>query len=77
MGATGVPISARAFRPISASNICKAAIKYAQKRMGSLSPSSNETQVTQRSLCGIHSLSSVVFPYPAGAEMRVSLRPEG
>src|SRR5262249_39287673 len=49
-------------------------MKYDQKRVGSLSPSSRETHATQRGLCGIQALSSVVLPKPAGAEMSVSRR---
>src|ERR671916_3234454 len=48
------------------------------KRTGSLSPSSSESQATYpsppaRSLN--HSTSKVVLPKPAGAEIKVSLRP--
>src|SRR4030066_2047311 len=42
--------------------------------MGSLSPSSSDSQVTGRSQTATHSLTSVVLPKPAGAEMRVSLQ---
>jgi hypothetical protein len=49
-----------------------------ENRVGSLSPSSSDTQATDpsplaRSLS--HSTSSVVLPKPAGAEISVSLRP--
>src|SRR5215213_10030558 len=43
--------------------------------MGSLSPSSSETQATEPVRSLVHSLKRVVFPKPAGAERRVSLRP--
>src|ERR671915_848874 len=48
------------------------------KRTGSLSPSSSETQATYPSLPARslnHSTSKVVLPKPAGAEIKVSLRP--
>src|SRR5918999_3635080 len=47
--------------------------------MGSLSPSSSDTQPPRRppALRSFdHSLSRVVLPNPAGAEMRVSFRPD-
>jgi hypothetical protein len=53
-------------------SLCRDLMKYAQNLTGSLSSSSSESQVTQRGLCGIHSLSKVVFPNPAGAAIRVS-----
>src|SRR2546421_10278947 len=54
--------------------VCKAATRYVRKRMGSLSPASSESQAAGRSHQASHSLISVVFPKPAGAEMRISLR---
>ena len=42
--------------------------------MGSLSPSSSDSQATGRSHAATHALTSVVLPKPAGAEMSVSLR---
>ena len=50
--------------------------QVSQKACGSLSPSSSDSQATGRSQPAIHSLTSVVLPKPAGAEMRVSLQPE-
>src|SRR5215208_1535217 len=47
-------------------------------RTGSLSPSSSDTQATvwlPASRSFSHSMSKVVFPKPAGAEIKVSLRP--
>jgi hypothetical protein len=46
---------------------------YANLRAGSLSPSSRDSQVTGRPQLATHSLTIVVLPKPAGAEMRVSL----
>ena len=43
--------------------------------VGSLSPSSSDSQATGRPQPATHSLTSVVLPKPAGAEMSVSLRP--
>src|SRR5207253_5801985 len=54
--------------------VCKAAMRYIRKRVGSLSPSSSDSQATCRSQPATHSLRSVVLPKPAGAESRVSLR---
>src|SRR6266516_2452706 len=54
--------------------VCKAATRYARNRAGSFSPSSSDSQAVGRSIKATHSLTSVVFPKPAGAEMRVSLR---
>src|SRR4030042_1358736 len=62
--------------PIFAAIVCKAATRYVRKRVGSLSPSSSDSQATGRSQPATHSLTSVVLPKPAEAEMRVSLRPE-
>ena len=73
-GGRGDWSNARASSPMFALSVCRAAMKYAQKRTRSLSPLSKETQVTQRSLCGIHSPSSVVLPKPAGAVISVSVR---
>lgn len=60
--------------PIFGSIVCNAATTYARKRVGSLSPSSSDSQATGRSETAAHSLTSVVFPKPAGAAMRVSSR---
>ena len=61
-----------------------AVTKYVRKRVRSLSPSSSESQVILQSSwlsfsnsalkLFIHSATKVVFPNPAGAESRVSLR---
>src|SRR5207237_5558802 len=59
--------------PIVAAIVCKAATRYVRKRVGSFSPSSSDNQATGRGPPASHSLTSVVFPKPAGAEMRVSL----
>src|SRR5919202_456111 len=60
--------------PIVGAMVCNAATRYARKRVGSFSPSSNDNQAVGRSHPATHSPTSVVFPKPAGAEMRVSLR---
>src|SRR6266545_2259945 len=60
--------------PISAAIVCKATTKYVRKRVGSLSPLSSDSQATCRPQRATHALTSVVFPNPAGAAMRVSLR---
>src|SRR5262249_42633636 len=57
-----------------ASTVCNAATKYARKRARSRSPSSTASQAAGRLPSASHSPTSVVFPKPAGAEMRVSLR---
>src|SRR5690348_14948193 len=54
--------------------VCKAATRYVKKSDGSLSPLSSDSQATCRSQPATHALTSVVFPKPAGAAMRVSLR---
>src|SRR5713226_4640488 len=54
--------------------VCKAATRYVRKSVGSLSPLSSDSQATCRSQPATHALTSVVFPKPAGAAMRVSLR---
>jgi hypothetical protein len=64
----------KAALPIPGLMVSILAIKYAQKRDESLSFSSSETQATGWSDYPAHSLSSAVFPKPAGAETRVSLR---
>jgi hypothetical protein len=48
-----------------------------RKRAGSLFPSSSDTQATERSdeRSATHSPSRVILPKPAGAVIRVSLRP--
>lgn len=66
---------ARALLPRSTRSPCRDVMKYAQNWVGSLSLSSRDSQVTQRGLTGIYSLSKVVFPKPAGAAIRVSFRP--
>jgi hypothetical protein len=40
----------------------------------SLSPSSSESQATDTGQFATHSLSKVVFPKPAGAEIKVNFR---
>src|SRR5947209_9097394 len=59
---------------MSGAIVCKAATRYVRKRVGSFSPSSSDSQAVGRSIPSTHSLTSVVFPKPAGAEMRVRLR---
>src|SRR6266516_2565785 len=54
--------------------VCKAATRYVRKSLGSFSPASSDSQATCRSHPATHALTSVVFPKPAGAAMRVSLR---
>src|SRR6266699_5431928 len=54
--------------------VCKAATRYVRKSVGSFSPLSSDSQATCRSQPATHVLTSVVFPKPAGAAMRVSLR---
>ena len=56
-------------------SVCKAVTRYYRKCVGSLSPSSKESQPADRSQPETHSLTSVVLPKPAGAVIRVSLRP--
>ena len=51
-------------------------MKYVRKRVGSLSPSSSDNQTTGCPQLAIHSLTNVVLPKPAEAEMRVNLQPE-
>jgi hypothetical protein len=60
--------------PIFAAIVRKAATRYVRKRVGSLSPSSSDSQATRtfgsvRSQPATHSLTSVVLPKPAGAEI--------
>lgn len=71
-GACGDWIRANALAPRSGCNSCRDAMKYAQNWVGSLSPSSRNSHVTRRGLFGIHSLSKVVLPNPAGAAIKVS-----
>src|SRR5712691_10294376 len=54
--------------------VCNAATRYVRKSVGSFSPASSDSQATCRSHPATHALTSVVFPKPAGAAMRVSLR---
>src|SRR5438876_2465017 len=68
-------ISARGVSPTPGCSVLSAARTYVQKRMGSLSPVSSETQARDQSLRltpACHALSRVVLPHPAGATMRVS-----
>src|SRR5437899_2760997 len=70
--------SARADWSRSAWNGWQASMTYRQKRIGSLSPGSRESQATGACGCSfrrwaIHWLTNVVLPKPAGAERRVSL----
>src|SRR6266571_9139126 len=67
-------ISARAVSPTPECSVLSALMTYVQKRSGSLSPSSSETQARGQppglaSAC--QALSKVVLPQPAGATMRV------
>src|SRR4030065_615640 len=62
--------------PIFFAIVCTAATRYVKNRVGSLSPSSSDSQATGRLLPASHSLISVVLPKPAGAERGVSLQPE-
>src|SRR5579863_290412 len=59
---------------MSGAIVCKAATRYVRKSVGSLSPSSSDNQATCWSHPATHALTSMVFPKPAGAAMRVSLR---
>src|SRR5712692_9137180 len=54
--------------------VCKAATRYVRKSLGSFSPASSDSQAAGREPPATHALTSVVFPKPAGAAMRVSLR---
>ena len=69
----GLERSQRTPSPIFAAIVCKAATRYVRKRVGSLSPSSSDSQAAGRPHPATHSLTSVVLPKPAGAEIRVSL----
>jgi hypothetical protein len=60
--------------PIVGATVCNAATRCARKRAGSLSPSSSESQAAGRPQPATHALARLVFPKPAGAEIRVSLR---
>src|SRR5690242_15862244 len=60
--------------PIVGTIVCKAATRYVRKRVGSLSSMSSESQAASRPHPAIHALDRVVFPKPAGADIRVSLR---
>ena len=84
-GASGECSMARAIFPTLGRQVRSAAMTEAQKRIGSLSSSSRESQATSCSsppallplACGfedaaIHAESSVVFPLPAEAETSVS-----
>src|SRR5690242_12185546 len=77
IGAAGVACnSASASSPTPGCNLFSAVITYIQKRVGSLSPSSSETQARDQVLWLISAyqlLSNVVLPQPAGATTRVSL----
>src|SRR4030042_6891297 len=53
-------------------NFSSAATKYARKRVRSFSPSSREIHAIGPRHSLAQTLSSIVFPYPAGAETRVS-----
>ncbi|MCD4753524.1 MAG: hypothetical protein K8R40_10670 [Anaerolineaceae bacterium] len=72
-GGCGDWSAAKITSPIFGSIVCNAATKYVRKQDGALSPLSNDSQATSLPQPAIHSLTSVVFPKPAGAEMRVSL----
>src|SRR5512139_3245032 len=48
-------------------------MKYVRKRLRSLSPPSSDNHATGLPQLAIHSLTRVVLPKPAGAEMSVSL----
>src|SRR6266516_6571686 len=63
-------ISARVVSPTPGCSVLSALMIYVQKRMGSLSPSSSETQAL-RLASACQALSRVVLPHPAGATMRV------
>jgi hypothetical protein len=61
--------------PKFAVTVCKEAMRYVRNRIGSLSALSSDSHATGRSQSATHSLTSVVLPKPAGAEMRVTLCP--
>ena len=75
-GGWGDSSAANTPAPIFPAIVCTAATRYVRKRAGSLSPASSDSQATGRSQPATHSLTSVVLPKPAGAEMRVSVRPK-
>jgi hypothetical protein len=56
---------------IFGTTVCKAATRYVRKHMGSLSPASSGSQATGSLQPAAHSLTRLVLPKPAGAEMRV------
>src|SRR5512142_2087255 len=68
-------ISARGVSPTPGCSVFSAARTYVQKRMGSLSPASSETQARGQALnlaSARQAQSKVVLPHPAGATMRAS-----
>src|SRR6266487_3931506 len=68
-------ISARGGSASPGCAVLSAARTYVQKRVGSLSPASSETQAMGQALklaSACHALSRVVLPHPAGAMMRAS-----
>ena len=69
---THIPLSGR--RRVKLSCVCKAATRYVRKRVESFSPSPSDNHAVGRWQPASHSLTNVVFPKPAGAEMRVRLR---
>ena len=73
--ASGERSAASAARPAAGSTVRTAAITLVQKRTGSFSASSSDSQANGRSSAGeaAQSTSSVVLPDPGGAATSVSL----
>src|SRR6516162_5341723 len=68
-------ISVRGTSPTPGCSVFSAARTYVQKRVGSLSPASSETQARGQALrlaSAYQALRRVVLPHPAGATMRAS-----
>src|SRR5215471_16955088 len=68
-------ISTREVSPTPGCSALSAARTYVQKRVGSLSPASSETQARGQALklaSACHALRRVVLPHPAGATTRAS-----
>jgi hypothetical protein len=70
---TGIGCDDSGSVPTSGATVRKAATTYVQKVPGSLSPSSSDSQATDRFPAA--AVSSVVLPNPAGAESSVSVAP--
>src|SRR6516165_4397301 len=68
-------ICTREVSPTPGCSVLSAARTYVQKRVGSLSPASSETQARGQALklaSACQALRRVVLPHPAGATMRAS-----